>query len=355
MFPYDDQQVADFCTDCAAAFVKGGQVWNARAGVWPARMQFDAVSTGYPAARSKQLTALYIALGLTPPMPIAPRTYRGNMCGVRIANLPPVSGGSSDASLVLSWFYDRYNAPDRATIRNVWKQRGYVDVLVSWPDSRAAGASAAQFAATCHELIADGFLPCVFLASKDYDPPDTAGILANIAPLLPLLPQIAPRVSLFWEGNLWLSPTVVAELRDNLCPQLTPSGIKCYVHFGPGVFAWQQPGQPTAAFWNDSVGKLTGVLRQRDPNEDNGDKSIYQSRIADCLVRFAGADGFVTDSGFGHPFDDIEVEITASQQFNPPFMSEGDGNSWGDAALATPAPSGPLGPVPCMGSGNGQS
>lgn len=71
-YPYDDDQVAGFCTDCETAFNKAGQVWNARAGVWPARMQFDAVTIGYEAARSKQLRLLYVALGLTPPFPQAP-------------------------------------------------------------------------------------------------------------------------------------------------------------------------------------------------------------------------------------------------------------------------------------------
>ncbi len=78
MFPYDDDEVAGFCSDCEAAFLKAGQPWNARAGVWPARMQFDAVTIGYPAARAKQLRLLYVALGIAPPFPQAPT--REQMC-----------------------------------------------------------------------------------------------------------------------------------------------------------------------------------------------------------------------------------------------------------------------------------
>jgi hypothetical protein len=75
----------------------------------------------------------------------------------------------------------------------------------------------------------------------------------------------------------------------------------------------------------------------------------YQARVKDVLDRFAGADFYPTDSGFGHPFDDIELEITASEQFAG-TMSESQGNAWGRAALTTPS----SGDVRVMGSGNGQ-
>ncbi len=90
---------------------------------------------------------------------VAPRTYRSNMCGVRVQGLAPVAGGAADPSLVLSWFYDRYDAVARTLIRSTWKDRGCVDVLLSWPDSQAAGQSPAQFNATCQELVSFGFQP----------------------------------------------------------------------------------------------------------------------------------------------------------------------------------------------------
>ena len=65
----------------------------------------------------------------------APRTYAGNMCGIRVPGLPPVSGGAGRSSLVLSWFLDRYGATDQARILAAWRSR-YPDVLLSWPDSR---------------------------------------------------------------------------------------------------------------------------------------------------------------------------------------------------------------------------
>jgi len=289
-----------------------------------------------------------LLLAASRPFQPAPREYRGNMCGVRIPGLSSVPGGAADASLVLSWFYDRYSDADRALIRDVWKRAGYVDVLLSWPDSRVYGRTPEQFGATCRELIDAGFYPCPMLYSKDCDPRDTAGILANIAPVLPQIVGVVPRVCIGWELSIALSPTTVQGLIDALAPTFLAYGCKVYVHFQGGYFAFQQDGGVTADFWHANVGKLTGILHQRDLNDRPDDKANYQARIVDCLQRFAGQFGFPTDSGFGHPFDFIALEITAQPQFNGQ-MSEADGDAWGRTALNTPPVSG----VAVMGSGNG--
>lgn len=294
-------------------------------------------------------TLLLLERAAPAPFQPAPRAYAGNMCGVRVPGLPPVEGGAADPSLVLSWFYDRYAASDQARIRAAWQAKGQIDVLLSWPDSRAHGQSPQQFGATCRSLVAFGFRPCVMLASKVYDPnDDAAGILANIAPVIPVLAQLAPRVCIGWELSLWMSPTTCQALIDALAPAFLAYGAKVYVHFQSGYFAYQQPGGVTADFWKANIGKLTGILRQRDPNEDHGDMGEYQARVKDCLDRFAGGFGFPTDSGFGHPFDLIELEITAQDQFNG-NVDEATGDAWGRAALATQ----PSGAVHVMGSGNG--
>ncbi len=55
------------------------------------------------------------------PFRIAPRFWAGQFCGMRVEGLPPIPGGSSDSTLVLSWMYDRYSPEYRATIRQKWK------------------------------------------------------------------------------------------------------------------------------------------------------------------------------------------------------------------------------------------
>ena len=286
----------------------------------------------------------------TPPFKAAPRFWRGNMCGIHVAGLPVVDGGAGDPTLVLSWFYDRYNTSDRAAIRAAMKAKGYTHWLLSWPDSRAAGASPEPFLATCRELIADGFYPCVMLSSKVYDPSNTAGVLANIEPVLGLLVGVVPMLCVGWELSLWLTPAVVQELIDALHPQwLKQPDTLGYVHFQEGYAAFQQNGGTTADFWKLNVGKLHGILHQRDLSWD---KPMYQARLVDVLQRCAGGFNWPADSGFGHPFDCVALEITASPQFNGQ-MSEAEGNSWGGVAIATPAQNGPFGPVSVMGSGNG--
>lgn len=281
---------------------------------------------------------------------VVPRTYRGNMCGVRVQGVEAVSGGADDPTLILSWFIDRYASRTRADIYQAWHDRGIVDVLVSWPDSRADGASPEQFVATCKELVDNAFLPTVMFCSKDIDPADVRSILANIAEVLPLLiaSHVIARGCVGWELSLWLSPTQVQQLIDALAPTFATFGIKLYVHFQSGYLAFQQPGGVTADFWKLNVGKLTGILHQADL--EHWDKPMYQARIVDCLQRFAGQFSFPTDSGFGHPFDFIALEISADLQFRT-GMSEAEGNSWGDTALSVP----PVDGVGVMGSGNGQS
>lgn len=281
-----------------------------------------------------------------PPFTPAPRVWKGNLCGVRIPGLAPVDGGAADPSLVLSWFYDRYEQRERARILETWLARGYTHVLLSWPDSRAFGRTPEQFLATCQELIANGCFPCVMLTSKDFDPRDVGAIVASLAPVLARLVGVVPLFCLGWELSLWLSPQQVQALIDVLAPVwLNAPGTRGYVHFQEGYFAYQLPGLTTADFWHANVGKLHGVLHQRALSWD---PAMYQARLTDCLERFAGGYNFPPDSGFGQPFDLVALEITAQPQFNGQ-LSEAEGDAFGRTAITTPA----SGDVRVMGSGNG--
>lgn len=288
-----------------------------------------------------------------PPFVPAPRMYDGNMCGVRVPGLPPVPGGAADASLVLSWFYDRYGDSDRARIRDAWLR--YPDVLVSWPDSQAVGHSPQQFVAMCRELIAYGFLPNVFLSAKPESSDQIRTLdetIANMMLVAPLLVGIVPRMCIGWELSLWLSPTDVQILIDTFTPMFVAADCKCYVHFQQGYGSFQQPGEDFASFWNLQVGKLTGLFHQKVLTQDQNAYWYDSGGLVDILIRFAGNYGVVPDSGFGHPFDLVALEITASFQFDW-SMSESDGDWWGDWANAAPGQSGPSGMVKVMGSGNG--
>jgi hypothetical protein len=71
-----------------------------------------------------------------------------------------------------------------------------------------------------------------------------------------------------------------------------------------------------------------------------------QAKLNDVTDRFGGNFGFPTDSGFGHPFDCVAFEISASAQFAG-GMGEDFGDLRGLEALYT------LGPIAVMGYGNG--
>lgn len=291
------------------------------------------------------------ASGGVPAFQAAPRFWKANMCGIRISGLPVIPGGAPDPSLFLSWFYGRYDSAWRTIIRQAMKGAGYTHWLLSWPDERANGCTPEGFKALCVELIQDGFYPCPMLYSKDYDPTDFDGVMANIAPVLPAIVGLVPLVCIGWELSIALSPQTVQALIDALAPLFTPSGCRVYVHFQEGYSSFQVEG-PFAAFWNINVGKLTGVLRQKLLRQNRDEYRYDSGGISDVLTRFAGNFGVVSDSGFGHPFDDVELEITASFQYNN-GMSESEGDSWGQWAIDTPAQYGPAGAVRVMGSGNG--
>lgn len=365
MTPYDEGQVMGFIADCDAAYSQAGQAWNSQAGVWVARMQFDAVSMGYTQARSKHLAALNTALGVTPvepptPTPIppgqfvqAPRDWNGQMGGVHVPTLPSIYWGPPDPSLVLSWLYDRYEPQHRADIRAAWKARGYKNVVLSWPDARAFDPSPERFRDMVVELLNDGFYPLVMWCSKDFDPPDVNAILAGIEPALALLIGILPLACIGWELSLWLSPTQVQELTDALAPRFVAYGCRVYVHFQQGYSSFQQPNKFFADYWKLQVGLLEGVLHQRILGTTAEEYRGASGGLQDVLERFAGNFFCPADSGFGHPFDLIAWEVTCANQFEG-SVSESQGDTWGTWALRTPRSTGPAGAIGVMGTGNGR-
>lgn len=299
-------------------------------------------------ARSGIVAQALEAIAVAP----APRFWKGNMCGIRLPGAPAVAGGAADAALILSWFYDRYPSDWRRRIQDAWRARGYTHVLLSWPDARVAGATPESFAGICRELTVAGFYPCPMLCSKDHDPRDVNGVIANIEAVLPSLVGVVPLACIGWELSLWLSPTDVQTLIDRYAPPFVAAGARVYVHFQQGYGSFQQPGKTVADFWNPNVGKLTGLLHQKIVAQTREQYRTDSGGLVDMLQRFAGHFNVAADSGFGHPFDLVALEITATQQFNGQ-MNEADGDRLGQWAIDTPPQNGPAGLVGVSGSCNG--
>ena len=288
----------------------------------------------------------------------APLTYSGNMCGIYIPGLPAIPGGAPNPDLFLSWFYDRYDAPTRARIRAEYKARGFTDWLLSWPDSRAVGATPERFANTCKELVADGFYISVMLSSKDFDPSDVPELKRRIAPVLGPLTKVAHRMACAWEASIWLSSFQTQELIDWLAPQILPWGCQQFLHLQQGWshFDNDGPNATFASFWNRNVGKLHGLWHQRMqwPPSAAWSEEETRYRLVDILDRFAGGYFCSPTNGLTGPFLLQCLEITAMDAYNL-GMSEAEQDRWARISVTVPPVNGPLGPVRVMGSGNGRA
>lgn len=289
------------------------------------------------------------------PASVAPREYRGNMCGVRVLGAPEVPGGSRNSNLILSWFYMRYSSEWRAEIRREWKAQGYLDVLCSWQDDAAVGFDPDEIIAGRQELVADGFRPCEWLSSKYYSPQDDAtGTWKLIQPMLTafLNADCISRYCVGAELNLWNTNASLQELIDRCAWIITPKLRPLSLHFSPGYSDWRpdHPGSTFAEFWNAQIGKVESLWFQSNPYPEQTPfgEQAYQLEVEPILYRFGGGANCSPDSGFGHPFDLISLEVTAINQFNE-GMSEEEGDRRGQLVLDTP----PINGIRVMGSGNG--
>lgn len=285
--------------------------------------------------------------------PVAPRLWRGDM-GVFIDGAPDVGAGGA-LNLVLSFMYPRYPAAFRAVIRAVWLARQSLDVLLSWQDDIAYGLTLAQCVSVRQELCALGFRPCEWMASKVYMPRDNAaGTLAIMEPTLAafLRADCISRYCVGGELDLWNSYDSLQAITDALAPRVTAIGRPLGVHFSTNRADWRpdRPGSTFADYWNPNQGKLSDLWFQAD--SDASDTNL-QAEMIPILERFAGNDGVVPDSGFGHPFDCHAVEISLQKMFNG-GMDQAECDRRGRVELATPPQGGPAGLVSVMGSGNGQ-
>jgi hypothetical protein len=299
------------------------------------------------------LCYMNIANGQPGGVPAKPnlRWFRGDMCGVEIAGLPAVAGGATNASTVLSWFLDRYSAANQSLILQTHVNRGYTHFLLSWPDSRDGnGQSIAQFVATAQLVQSFRLYPVVFLYSKDFDGKDPSPTKNDALIAAMQAANAIPIASVGWELDAFNTPGPPFQaLIDHITGLLVPA-TNCYVHFNQNIPHWATPGKGGADFWALQVNKLTGILFQSAWADNCGQ---IQARLNDLQTRFgAGAAGWPTQSGFGHPFDVVGFEYAASLRFNG-SMTEAQAQVIGQQVISSPSASG--GPPVMAISGFGNS
>jgi hypothetical protein len=285
-----------------------------------------------------------------------PRFWQANMCGITIEGLPPRPEAGRVPGLFLSWLYHLYDDATRAYCREVYLA-DYTHWLLSWPDARDAGLSPGQFAALCREIEDAGGRVCVMLSAKPTSSGAVVSIGETLADILRVLPALLEAGVLGycvgWELSLWMTPDDLQWLIDALVAWIVPAG-RLYVHLQEGYGSFQQPGTFFVNFWAKNVGKLTGILRQEIMAQSPNERRYGSGGVVDVLLRFCGYFGMPTDSGFGHPFDDVELEISANNRFNG-VWDEATSDAYGQWAIDTPPQTGPTGvTVGVMGSGNGR-
>lgn len=299
-----------------------------------------------------------LAVGQPAGIPAAPnlRWFRGDFCGPTVPGMPAVAGGASDPSVILTPFIDRYVPADQATIIATYKAKGRTHWKLWWPDSRDAGGvggggqTEAQFVATCQMLLANGLWPVPFLYSKVYDGPNPSPTKNDSLIAALQAGGVAQAMCVGGELDLFFDPGPVLQATIDHIASLVVPATNLYVHFSPGYVAWQSPGDLGSVFWNNNVGKLTGLLHQKVPDWDCG---MYQARLADLLVRFGdGVSGWPTDSGLGHPFDVVADEYSAPARFDG-SMSEAAAKVMGNQAICSPSQGGGPPTISIQGFNNG--
>jgi len=263
---------------------------------------------------------VYTDLPFTPPPPRTKRFRRENFCGLRFSDLPNIGNGSQGGCVFMPHL-DRYPVEWQEKILRKNCERGFEWVTLSWPDSRDAGKSIADYVATCNRIktFNDLWIDHHFF-SKYYDPhnPDPLSVHDVIKALLDA--NVIDAATLAWEmdldsvqggGNL-VSPEHVdtmVEGFDHMLPSIEI--IPRYLHQSTHYISWQKNTNDSPhAYWSRKVGKITGQKYQA-ASYPIWSAGMQAARNTDCLDRL------VRGGVWGLPasFDLVDWEISASEAF----------------------------------------
>lgn len=289
--------------------------------------------------------------------PVAPRNWRGDM-GVFMSNVPDVEvGGHPD--LVLSFMYPRYSVrfpKFAAQIRDFWRARHSMDVLLSWMDDAKFGLTKTQILQSRVELCRNGFRPCEWLSAKPPLSPqdDAIGTLTLVKPMLDLFltADCISRYCVGGELDLWNTFDSLQTMTNYIAPRVKKNKRTLGVHFSTNRADWRpnHPGSTFAEYWNQQINKLDELWFQSHPTCNDTD---LVNAIIPILDRFAGNFGVTPDRGDGLPFSCVAVETSLQAMFDG-SCDQAECDRRGRITLSVPPSSGPAGLVSVMGSCNGQ-
>lgn len=271
-------------------------------------------------------------LSFKQPFQVMNPIWNGNDCGIHLDYLPPVPGGSSDASLFVGWMYDRYPKDIRDRIR-VDYSKLFTHIALSWIDAFDNGETPESFLAKCEEWEDTRVQVGVFLSAKDSGFDHNVDALVNFATqFLNVAVGVIPAFVLAWEESLFLDTDEIWEAAKRLAPIiLKKEGTLFYLHEQEGYMGFPKPNQDQASFWWPLQGMVHGILLQRRLNTSDQDFIFW---IQDCMARLLGGFNMPPTNGIdGRMLMGVGFELNYMNQFFDGATTE-SGNHLGSLAIA---------------------
>ena len=273
MTPYDEQQVLDYGDDVSLAYSQASQTIDAGVGVWFSRMQYDAITIGYPASRDKHLKELRTALGLSipfsplppfdvsdsggivhtvlPPEQVIPTQpdvnfWYGDFAGVTLTEKPPFVPGANTTppEMVMSFLLHEYDFVWQDKILQAHMNRGYTHFHLG-------GESSIDL---FHHVQSLGFF-------TSYWATDTNKLkLLNDKTIMIIGGEI----------NTKMSPEALQVFINEVSNIAHSVGAKVGIHFTSNIPSWQPNSMSSYQWWASLEGKIDFLCWQGDQNNSAG-------------------------------------------------------------------------------------
>lgn len=261
--------------------------------------------------------------------------YRGNFCGIRIADAPVVPGcNASNPTCVMACLLDNYPADVQDTYLHTYASYGYTHLQRSIGHSLFYGGTVDSHIALSRRAQSYGlFCDEWFLGAEAFNTRDQDA--AYWAPIIgPVIDQmvaagVVDSACVGWQLDQWNIPGntiigIIAMVANRL-----PAAVPVYTHWVNEAMAWWKTGGEVwtdayqtinvdnrFSWWLAMQPYLTGGYHQGSNRMAISDPGLYQAHVRDTLNPF-------TDGRMGHSqrngsrnFAFVEMECTAQFQFD---------------------------------------
>lgn len=244
-----------------------------------------------------------------PPIPTLD-FYRGNFCGIRIADAPAVPGSNAaNPSCVMAALLDNYPCAIQDQFLQKYAEDGYTHLQRSWGHAIYYGSTTDQFNALTKRAQNDyGLFADVWLLGVVEWQPRNQDV-AYWKPILdPVIDSILGAGAMDYSCVGWQLDNFMQDVPGNQTIALIayiadrlPKNIPVFTHWINEALAWWKTG---GEVWTDRYGSidvadrfswwramapyLTGGNYQGDGTTSLADPKLYQDRMCDTLNPFGG-------------------------------------------------------------------